>query len=732
MVYSDVAQGLNSASVTHPFSHLGLMDAPTGKGLIARAWLPQAQSVEVRELNTNKLVGNMQQVDELGLFELSMPRRKKHFNYQLMVQYADRQEVVIDPYQFTEQAFHAVHYLQTEPENIYQQLGAQLVEITLSKREISATRFAVFAPNASSCSVIGDFNDWDGRRLPMEKTDCGHFVLLVPEVKAGSKYKFELKDGQGQSLPHKSDPIGFYQDQYPSFASVVYDHNAYQWQDKNWQQRESEDPLQSAMAIYEVHLGSWRMKPQGDELVPLTYQELQEQLIPYVVEMGYTHIEVLPVSEHPFTGSWGYQPTAMFAPTSRFGDPDGFKAFVDACHQAGIGVIMDWVPAHFPEDGHGLARFDGTCVYEYEDPRKGWHPDWNSCIYDFGKDTVRQFLVASALYWVDKFHIDALRVDAVASMLYLDYSREEGEWIPNVDGGNHNYEAISLLQWMNQAVQSKFPKALTIAEESTSFAGVSRPVSEGGLGFSFKWNMGWMHDSLNYINKDPAYRSFHHNDITFAMVYNYDEHFVLPLSHDEVVHGKGSIYSKMPGDEWQQAANQRAYAAFMYAHPGKKLNFMGTELAQVEEWNHNIGLAWHNMIYDKHIGVQRTYQDLNKLYVNEPAMHQLDHDPQGFEWLDHSDASQSVLAFCRRSSKGEEIIVISNFTPIPRDNYRIGVNHLGQYDMIFNSDSEFYWGSNYSSGASFVADPISSHGRSQSIELNLPPLSTVYIKYKSL
>ena len=485
------------------------------------------------------------------------------------------------------------------------------------------------------------------------------------------------------------------------------------------------------MAIYEVHLGSWRMKQQGDEQVPLTYPELIEQLIPYVVEMGYTHIEVLPVSEHPFTGSWGYQPTAMFAPTSRFGNPDEFKAFVDACHQANIGVIMDWVPAHFPEDAHGLARFDGTHVYEYEDPKKGWHPDWNSCIYDFGKDTVRQFLVASALYWLDKFHIDALRVDAVASMLYLDYSRDEGEWIPNVDGGNHNYEAISLLQWMNTEVHRIYPNAMTIAEESTSYPGVSRPVESGGLGFTFKWNMGWMHDSLTYISKDPAYRSYHHNEITFAMVYNYDENFVLPISHDEVVHGKGSLYNKMPGDEWQKAANQRTYASFMYAHPGKKLNFMGNEFSQVEEWNHNIGLAWHNLVYDKHSGMQHLYKALNHVYRQEPALHQLDHEQGGFEWLDHQDAGRSILAFSRKDKEGNEVIVISNFTPIPRDNYQVGASHNGKYEVIFNSDSEFYWGSNYSSGSDLVTSEQGWHGKANSLKLNLPPLSTVYIKNKS-
>lgn len=730
MEHDVLVNTLNNASHTFPFAELGINKHKLG-GVELTVWLPNAKSVSVLSFSNKKLVSELTQVHEAGLFKVRLEQQEMPFNYRLNVSYADETKEIIDPYQFKEEAYHAAHYIDSAPENIYRQLGAQLVEVEVEGQSIKGTRFAVFAPNAQSCSLIGEFNLWDGRALPMQKTNCGHFVLFVPGVKAGSKYKFELKDAQGHNLPHKSDPIGFYQDQYPSFASVVFDQQYYQWQDEKWMNRKKQDPKHAPMTIYEVHLGSWRMKEVEGELVPLSYQELKEQLIPYVVEMGYTHIEVLPVSEHPFTGSWGYQPTAMFAPTSRFGDPDEFKSFVDACHQAEIGVIMDWVPAHFPEDAHGLARFDGTHMYEYEDPRRGWHPDWNSCIYDFGKDTVRQFLVASALFWLDKFHIDALRVDAVASMLYLNYSREEGEWIPNVDGGTHNYEAISLLQWVNSEVHNKYPNAMTIAEESTSFPGVSRPVENGGLGFTFKWNMGWMHDSLTYISKDPAYRSYHHNDITFAMVYNYDEDFVLPISHDEVVHGKGSLYRKMPGDEWQQAANQRCYTAFMFAHPGKKLNFMGNELAQVEEWNHNTGLAWHNLVYDKHSGMQKLYRDLNLVYKAQPCLHQLDHEHGGFEWLDHQNAEQSILAFIRKDQLGNEILVVSNFTPIPRDEYRLGVSASGEYEVIFNSDSQYYWGSNYQTGEAIKSEPVNWQGKNLSIILNLPPLSTVYIKLKS-
>lgn len=710
-------QALHDVRCAQPFAVLGWQTAE--KGLLIRAFLPSAVQVDVVALDDGKALGVMTPVAAItGLFELTLPRRKNPLPYRLQVQTAHHSYSVIDPYQFKDEAFFAVHHVNTRPENLYQQLGAQLVEVKAGKHTISGTRFAVYAPHASAVSLIGDMNNWDGRSHPMERTACGHWVLYVPEVAAGVRYKFEIKDAAGHLLPHKADPMAFAAEQFPSHASLVFDHSRYQWQDSSWQQREH-NPYQSPMSIYEVHLGSWRTHADGSFL---TYPELAEQLIPYVLDMGYTHIELLPVLEHPYTGSWGYQPLGMFAVTSRFGTPDQFKAFVDACHAAGIGVLLDWVPAHFPEDGHGLARFDGGHLYEYADPRRGWHPDWNSCIYDFGKDYVRQFLVASALFWLDKFHIDGLRVDAVASMLYLDYSREHGEWIPNIDGGNHNYEAISLLKWLNQEVYSKHPRAMTIAEESTSFAGVSRPVDMGGLGFGFKWNMGWMNDTLRYISKDPAYRKYHHNDLTFSMVYAYNENFILPLSHDEVVHGKGSILNKMPGDEWQQAANLRAYYAFMFAHPGKKLNFMGNEFGQGTEWNHNLALPWFLLDFDKHRGISQLFRDLNHTYQRCKPLYELDHQGAGFAWIDHQDADHSTVSFRRLDSSGDVVYVVSNFTPVARTQFRLPVLLAGAYEVILNSDSAYYWGSNYPVGPHLHA------GDDLQLALELPPLSTLYLR----
>ncbi|MEX1056994.1 MAG: 1,4-alpha-glucan branching protein GlgB, partial [Natronospirillum sp.] len=605
--------------------------------------------------------------------------------------------------------------------------GAQLCHgETTNGQQIPGVRFAVYAPNARAVSVIGNFNEWDGRRHPMMSHPDGIWRLFIPELTVGAEYKFELKNQQGDLLPHKQDPYGAWHEQYPSFHSVVWDHDSYTWNDDAWLTKKVPDLRRTPMSIYELHAGSWRMHEDGS---PLTYRELAAALIPYILDMGYTHLELMPISEYPFDGSWGYQPVGLFAPTSRFGDPDDFKYFVDQCHQAGIGVIVDWVPAHFPADTHGLARFDGTPLYEYEDPQRGWHPDWNSYIYDYGRTTVTDFLISSAMVWLDRFHVDGIRVDAVASLLYLDYSREEGEWIPNVDGGNQNYEAIAFVKRFNESVYGQFPNRFTIAEESTSFPGVSRPTFMGGLGFGFKWNMGWMHDTLEYVQKDPIYRQYHHGDLTFSMIYAFDENFVLPLSHDEVVHGKGTILDRMPGDEWQQMANLRNYYAFMYTHPGKKLNFMGNELGVTQEWNHQKPLDWWLLDYPRHKGCQQLVKDLNHLYRSEPALHVLDHEPSGFRWINHDDGSSSVLSYCRfADDPADLLVVVSNFTPTPHQNYRVGVPEAGHYEVILNTDSEFYWGSNFDMGQDFHTQPQGCDGLPYSLDVRLPPLATIILK----
>ncbi len=720
---------LNSATLTKPFEVLGLQTLENGN-LVLRAWLPGAQSVEVYSINGIKKICTLDVVNTDGLFEKYLDTKTK-FHYKFKVKYPDAVIDIIDPYQFVEEAFYGLSTMNEEPCNIYKTLGAQLIEIEVDGIKIKGTKFAVYAPSATSVSVIGDFNFWDGRRHPMARSLLGHWVLFVPNLLAGSSYKYEIKDPNGNRLPHKSDPVGFYHEQYPSFASIVSDQKSYKWNDEKWLKSQLNDKLTKPMSIYEVHLASWRRKADGSSL---SYVELADELVKYVKEMGYTHIELMPVMEHPFSGSWGYQPTGLFAPTSRFGSIDDFKYFVDTCHQNNIGVILDWVPAHFPTDAHGLARFDGTPLYEYEDPRRGWHPDWNSLIYDFGRDTVRNFLIASALIWLDYYHIDGLRVDAVASMLYWDYSRKEGEWIPNVNGGNTNYEAISFLKWFNEEVYRKYPNAITIAEESTAFTGVSRPTYTGGLGFGFKWNMGWMHDSLQYMQEDPLFRKYHHGEMSFSMIYAYNENFVLSISHDEVTHGKHSLLYKMPGDEWQQCANLRAYLGFQYAHPGKKLNFMGTEIAQGSEWNHDAQLDWQLLQYDKHKGVQRLVADLNKLYKEDICLYENDYDPSCFKWLDVNDAEHSIFAMLRtmHDKKGDisdETLILSNFTPVPYIAYRLGVPRPGLYEIVLNTDSSKYWGSNFSTGPKqLVASNISWHGQYHSIVLDLPPLATVFIK----
>ena len=714
----NIAEQLNRVLEARPFEHLGVFEH--AKGWLIRVFIPQADQVRLLNLADGTELTTLAKVDEAGLFEGVLTQTSRPV-YRLKVDAGEQSFELTDAYQFTERA---LEDFPCDSDTLYRNMGAQLCSVDTAAGLVSGVRFAVYAPNARSVSVIGAFNNWDGRRHPMQSSSDGIWRLFIPDLQPGDAYKFELKDPREHPLPHKSDPYNFYCTQHPDFNSIVFDHNAYQWQDNDWQNRSQRAPASAPMSVYEIHAGSWRHK---DGRV-MSYRELADELVPYLVDMNFTHVEFVPVSEHPFDGSWGYQPLGLFAPTSRFGSPDDFKYLVDQCHQNGIAVIVDWVPAHFPSDAHGLALFDGTALYEYEDPRRGWHPDWNSYIYDFGRFTVRDFLISSAVIWLDYFHVDGIRVDAVASMLYLDYSREEGEWVPNVDGGNHNYEAIEFIKRFNETVYGKFPKAITIAEESTAYDGVPRPVIAGGFGFGFKWNMGWMHDSLEYMQRDSIYRPYHHNELTFSMVYSFNENFVLPLSHDEVVHGKGSILARMPGDEWQQSANLRAYYGFMYGHPGKKLNFMGNEFAQGIEWNHQAQLDWYLLQFERHRGLQNLFRDLNRLHRDEPALHERDCEPSGFRWINHDDSQNCVFSFVRTANNGDQIIVIANMTPNPHVGYRIGAPTAGRYDVLLNTDSHFYGGSNYDVGDTFYTIGESANGLPFALDIRVPPLATLFLK----
>lgn len=709
---------LAKASSADPFAFLGPF-IPCEQGSL-RVWMPGADKVEVIIKGEPRIT--MTRENESG-FILNSKRDLSLTHYKLAVHWGEVEQLLDDPYQY--HGIYAAYDDLHTPKSMYQHMGAQQQSFERGGDIVTGVRFLVYAPHASACSLIGDFNHWDGRRLPMQRLDYGIWGIFVPDLPEGTSYKYEIKGPDGESLPHKADPWGFHAQQYPSFSSVVYDHQRYEWQDFEWQSRPVTDKREEALSFYELHAGSWRRDKQGEFL---NYRDLAEELIPYLVEMRYTHLELMPVSEHPFYGSWGYQPVGLFAPTSRFGSPDDFKYFVDQCHQAGIGVVLDWVPAHFPSDDHGLANFDGTPLFHDPDPRRGWHQDWNSYIYDLGREPVRRFLVSNALYWFEQFHIDGIRVDAVASMLYLDYSRSHGQWLPNVDGGNENYDAIATLKWMNEEVYKHFPNAMTIAEESTAFPGVSAPTYLGGLGFGFKWNMGWMHDSLSYIKEDSVHRKYHHNSITFPLIYAHSENYVLSLSHDEVVYGKGSIHNKMPGDEWQQTANLRAYLGYMYGQPGKKLNFMGTEFGQTAEWNHDDQLQWFLLEFERHQGVKSLTRDLNHLYRTEPALYQQDCSPQGFEWRLQDAAQASILAHERISKEGERVLVISNFTPVPHQDFRIGIPSAGEYTLLLNTDADAYHGSGFEVKARVLSDLIDSEGLPQSLLLNLPPLATVFYK----
>jgi 1,4-alpha-glucan branching enzyme len=608
---------------------------------------------------------------------------------------------------------------------IYDKLGAHLAVVD----GVAGTQFAVWAPNAASVAVIGDFNGWDGRRDPLAaRASSGVWLGFVAGAAAGHRYKYEIRTRHGHVLV-KTDPYGFAFEVPPLSASVICRLD-YDWRDGEWMETRSQQEswFRRPMSVYEVHLGSWARVVDGDERF-LTYGELGDRLIPYVKEMGFTHIELLPVMEHPFAGSWGYQVTGFFAPTSRFGSPADFKAFVDRCHQQGVGVILDWVPGHFPKDAHALARFDGTALYEHADPRQGEHRDWGTLIFNYGRNEVRNFLLANALFWLDEYHVDGLRVDAVASMLYLDYSRKEGEWVPNRFGGRENIEAIEFLRQMNTLTHAEHPGSITIAEESTAWPSVSRPTYVGGLGFTYKWNMGWMNDILEFVRLDPIHRRWHHQHLTFSLLYAFTENFILPFSHDEVVHGKGSMLGKIPGDDWQKAATLRALYGFMYTHPGKKLLFMGGEFGQGREWNYDHSLDWHLLEQPLHAGLQRFVRDVNRIYQSEPALHEIDFDGAGFEWIDCNDSDNSIVSFIRRSQDGAQfVLAVLNFTPVPRHGYRIGVPVAGAYAELLNSDAEAYAGGNIGNGGAVSTERIAAHGRSDSLRLTLPPLGCLVLK----
>ncbi|GLQ55563.1 1,4-alpha-glucan branching protein GlgB [Devosia nitrariae] len=708
----------------NPFVVLG-MQGGDGKPLAVNTFSPQAGEVEVLDAATGEVVAALSRIHPEGFFSGFIEGRHQRFRYRLRLRAGEFEWELEDPYAFPPILGELDEYLLGEGRHLdqYEQLGAHPRTVD----GVDGVVFAVWAPNARRVSVVGDFNAWDGRRHPMRKRiGVGVWELFVPQLERGATYKYEILGLHGERLPLKADPVSFYQELAPATASIVHGLPQPQWNDGEWMAgREARQGLSAPVSIYELHLGSWRTNEDG---TPLHYAAIADQLVDYLTALNFTHVELMPVTEHPFTGSWGYQPIGLFAPTSRFGAPEDFAGFVDRLHAAGIGVIMDWVPAHFPSDAHGLARFDGTALYEHEDPRLGFHRDWNTLIYNFGRNEVANYLLANALFWLDVYHIDALRVDAVASMLYLDYSREPGEWIPNRHGGNENLEAIDFLRETNRLVFGRHPGAQTMAEESTAWPQVSRPIEMGGLGFGYKWNMGWMHDTLTYMSKDPIHRRHHHGQMTFGIHYGFSENFVLPLSHDEVVHGKGSMLGKMPGDTWQKFANLRAYYAFMWTHPGKKLLFMGGEFGQQREWNHDSALDWHLLEDPMHKGLQTLVGDLNRVYRDCPALHQLDCDPAGFEWIEAGDAENSIFLFLRKGrEEAPPIVVACNMTPMVRQDYRVGVPHGGRWREILNTDSEIYGGSNVGNGGYLNALDEESHGRAASLRLTLPPLGAVIL-----
>ncbi len=715
----------------NPFAVLGPHQDASDGSWIVRTLHPAARSVEVRVAATGEL-RPMTLRHPAGLFEVRLEQAEAA-DYRLRIAYrsngdADHRVEIDDPYRYGRVLGDYDLHLLSEGthQRAFEKLGAHRITVGTT----TGVHFAVWAPNASRVSLIGDFNGWDGRVHAMRLlVPSGVWEIFIPDLPDGERYKFEIRTKSGELLK-KTDPCGVAFEVPPQSAAVVRDISGYKWRDAAWMARRREEGgrLDRPMSIYEVHLGSWaRVPEEGNRF--LTYVELAHQLVTYVKEMGFTHIELLPVMEHPFSGSWGYQVLGFFAPTSRFGPPEDFKLFVDACHEAGIGVLLDWVPGHFPKDDHGLARFDGTALFEHADPRQGEHQDWGTLIFNYGRREVRNFLLSSALFWLEEYHIDGLRVDAVASMLYLDYSRNEGEWIPNEFGGHENLDAVSFLQELNRLTHGEHPGSITAAEESTSFPGVSRPVHLGGLGFTYKWNLGWMHDMLHYAHEDPIYRRWHHNDVTFSMLYAFSENFILPFSHDEVVHGKRSMLDKLPGDVWQKQATLRTLFAYMYAHPGKKLLFMGSEFGQWREWNHDRSLDWHLLTDAAHAGLRRFVQDLNRHYLAQPSLYESDFVSSGFGWIDCTDTDHSVISLVRYANDPRDFLVlIFNFTPVPREGWRFGVPEPGRYNEVLNSDSTLYGGSNVGNLGGVNSEPVPANGFDQSILLTVPPLGALYLK----
>jgi 1,4-alpha-glucan branching enzyme len=708
------------AAATHhdPFGYLGLQR--NGAEARLRVYAPHTRSIRIEEG-----ARELKRLGDSDFFEWQGASESIDDHAPLLrVDDGGNETPFHDPYSFGPllSDFDLHLFQQGRHWHVYRILGAHLKTVN----GVDGVLFATWAPNAQRVSVVGDFNDWDGRRHPMRnRGGSGVWELFIPGIQAGFLYKFELRNQDSGALLKKIDPYASAYEFRPNTASIVADNSHYVWGDQDWLQRRAEaDWLHTPMSVYEVHLGSWRRGEAGEFL---NYRDLAMQLVDYLKDTAFTHIELLPVTEHPLDDSWGYQTTGYFAPTSRFGSPDDFRFFIDTLHQQGIGVILDWVPAHFPKDAHALARFDGSALYEHEDPRRGEHPDWGTLIYNYGRPEVRNFLLASAIFWLQEFHLDGLRVDAVASMLYLDYSRDADNWIPNQHGGNENLEAIEFLRELNTVTHQQLPGTLVIAEESTAWPQVTRPVNLGGLGFSMKWNMGWMHDTLSYMQKNPVHRHYHHNQLTFGLLYLFSENFVLPFSHDEVVHGKGPMINKMPGDDWQRFANLRLLYTYMFTYPGKKLLFMGSEFAQTSEWNHHQSLDWHLLEHAPHSTMRLLVGDLNRIYQRESALHRYDFEPTGFEWLDCNDIDQSVLSYMRRSGD-EIIIVVLNFTPVPRPGYRVGVPSAGAYTEIFNSDSSFYNGSNVGNEHTLNSEGREWMGRPFSIELTLPPLGGLILK----